>query len=181
MWINQRLKGIVRDGLVGRLAIKGAVQWRKRIDVMLQRTVEPIWQGRIRNPWMLWADVVRHDVEENLHSLAVRRCDQVLIVLERTEVWINGVQVNGSVSVIILRSAVLHDRSKPKRGHAEILQVKETVLDSEQIATMICARLRTIMRSGSLGGLIIRGVSVCETVRHDQVNHVILRHSLKFS
>src|SRR5260370_42455414 len=116
---------------------------------------------------MLPADVVRHDVEENLHSLLVRRCDQVLIAFERTEVWINGVQVNGSVYVIILRSAVFHDGSKPKRGHAEIFQVREMVLDSEQIATMICARLRTIMRSGGLGGLIIRGVSVCETVRYD--------------
>ena len=53
------------------------------------------------------------------------------------------------------------------------------VLDSVQIAAMVRARLRTVMRAGRFRWLVIGWVAVREAVRHNQVNHVIRRKPLK--
>ncbi len=77
---------------------------------MLQRAVKPVRQRRIRNPGMLGSHMIRNGVKQNLHSLLVRGCDEVLIILQGSEVWIDGVEVHSPVTVIVLRSAIFHDR-----------------------------------------------------------------------
>src|SRR5947209_10993818 len=53
------------------------------------------------------------------------------------------------------------------------------VLDSVQIAAMVRARLRTVMRAGRFRWLVIGWVAVREAIRHNQVNHVLRRKPLK--
>ncbi len=107
--IDQRFERIVSDGLTARLAVKAAFERRKRFDVMLRRAVKPVGQRRIRNPGMFRADVIRNDVKKNLHSILVRSSDQVLVVLQPAKMCIDGIEVHGAVSVVVLRSPVLHD------------------------------------------------------------------------
>src|SRR5205814_10564180 len=86
-----------------RLAVKGFLQGRRRIQVMLLRAVEPIRQRRACHPRMERPDVVWDGIEENLHLLFVRCHDQVLIILQRTQVRVDGIQIHSAVPVIILR------------------------------------------------------------------------------
>ena len=76
---------------------------------MLSRAVKPIGQRRIRKPGMFRADMIRNDVENNLHSLLVRSRDQILIILQCPEMWVHGIDVHGAVPVIVLPSPVLHN------------------------------------------------------------------------
>src|SRR5229473_1036881 len=46
---------------------------------------------------------------------------------------------------------------------------------------MVCAGFRTIVGARCFCRLIIRGITVRETVRHDEIHHVILRKPLKLS
>ena len=46
---------------------------------------------------------------------------------------------------------------------------------------MVRARFCTIVRSRGFCWFIIRGIAVGETVRHDEVHHVILRESLELA
>ena len=107
--IDQRFEQIVSDGLTACLAVETALERGKRIDVMLSRAVKPIGQRRIRKPGMFRADMIRNDVENNLHSLLVRSRDQILIILQCPEMWVHGIKVHGAVPVIVLRSPVLHN------------------------------------------------------------------------
>ena len=76
---------------------------------MRQRAVKPVGQRWIRNPGMFRTDVIRNDVKTNLYFFLVRGGDQVLIILHRAKMWIDGIQVHGAVSVIVLHRPVLHD------------------------------------------------------------------------
>src|SRR5437588_9569286 len=111
--INQRFKRVVRGCLTAGLAIERFLQRRKRIQMMLLRAVKPVWQGRIRDPWIQGANVVRHGVKENLHLLFVRRSHQFLVILQRTQVGISGVQIHRVGSAVMLRRAILHQRREP--------------------------------------------------------------------
>src|SRR5216684_3400159 len=130
---------------------------------------------------MFWAYVIRNGVKKNLHSLFVRSGDEVLIILQRAEMWINGVEVHGAVTVIVLRSSILHDGCEPERGHPKLLQIRQMTLNPSQVASMVCAGFRTIVGTRRFGRLIIRGIAVGEAVRHDEIQHVILRQPLKLS
>src|SRR5690348_8253497 len=105
MRINQRFERIVSVSLTAQLAVKTAFHRRKGIDVMLQRAVKPIGQRRIRYPGMFWSNVIRHHVKKNLHSLFVRGCDEFLIILYGTEMWIDSVEVHSPIPVIVLRGS----------------------------------------------------------------------------
>ena len=94
---------------------------------------------------------------------------------------IHGVQIHCSVTVIILRRAVLHHRREPQRGYAKFLQIRQMILDSAQVAAMVRARFRSIVRAGCFRRLVVRRIPIRKTVRHDQVNHIIRRQTLKFA
>src|SRR5580692_12982794 len=53
--------------------------------------------------------------------------------------------------------------------------------NAAKVAAVICARIHTVMRATSFRRLIIRGVTVREAVRHEEINHIFLRQPLEFS
>src|SRR5882762_1658949 len=179
--IDQCFEWIVRNCIPSRLTVEAAFQRRKRVDVMLQRTVKPVWQRWIRNPGMFRADMIWNDVKKNLHSLLVCRGDQILIILQRAEMRLDRIQVNSAVPVIVLRGSVRHNGCEPECGDTEILQIWQMILNPAQVAAMVRARFRTIVGAGRFRRLIICGITVREAVRHDEVHHVILRKPLKLA
>ena len=106
---------------------------------MLQRAVKPIGQRRIRNPEMFRSDVIRHNVKKNLHPLLVRGCDEFHIILQRSQMCIDGIEVHGAVSVVVLCGSIFHDRCEPERGHAKILQIGQVILNPAEVAAVVRA------------------------------------------
>ena len=143
--------------------------------MVLQRAVKPIGHRRIRNPGMFRSNMIRHGIKKNLHPLFVRGRDEFLIIFQRSEMGIDGIKVHGAVPVIVLRGPVFHDGRKQQRGHAEILQIGQVVLYPAQVAAVVGAGFRTVVRTRRFCWLIIRRIAVREAVRHDEVHHVVLR------
>ena len=48
-----------------------------------------------------------------------------------------------------------------------------------QIAAVIRARFRAIVRARRAFGFVVGGIAVRETIRHDQINHIIGRDALE--
>ena len=88
---------------------------------------------------------------------------------------IHRIQIHGAVPVVILRRAILHHRREPHSRYAEVLQVGQMILDSAQIAAVVRARPRAIVRAGRFHGFVVRRIAIGEAVRHDQVDHVVRR------
>ncbi len=146
--------------------------------MILRGAVEPIRHRRILYPGIERPDVIWDHVEKYFHVLLVSGVYELLIFVQRSEVRVDGVQIRGAIAVIILRCAILDDGSEPQSCHAQILQVRKMVLDSAQIAAVIRAWLRAVVRVGKFGRFIVGGIAVGEAVGHDQVDHVVGREAL---
>ncbi len=106
MRIDQRFERIVGDCSFVRLAVERTLDARRRIRMMLLRAVKPIRQRRLSNPGIFWSHVIRHEIEKNLHALLVRFRDEFLIVLNRSKMRIDRVQIHRAITVIILSRAI---------------------------------------------------------------------------
>src|SRR5438034_4965340 len=129
---------------------------------------------------MLWSHMIRNDVEQNLHALLVRGGHQLLVVAQCAEMLLHAVQIHRTVTVIVLRPTILQDRRKPHRGYSKILQVWQMLAKPSQITAMIGVRSSTVVRSLSVGRLVVARVTICKAVRHDQINDVATGDPLKF-
>ena len=127
--------------------------------------------------------MVRHHVQQDFQAELMSRRDQFLIILHRAEVVFDGVLVNRAIAVIVGGGVVVViQRRKPQRGHPEVLQVRQMLLDALQIAAMIGLRTSAVIGSRRRAfGLIVAGIAVGEAIRHDQVNNIVARDSLKLA
>ena len=64
--------------------------------------------------------MIGHKVEKDLYALFVGFRHECLIILNRTEMRIDGVQIYRSITVVILSRAILQYRCKPQSGHAQV-------------------------------------------------------------
>ena len=80
--------------------------------------MKPILERRIVYPGMFRAGVIGDGIEENFDVLLVSGGDQVAIVLHSCQMGIDGVEIDGSVAVIILCGAIFQYRREPERGDA---------------------------------------------------------------
>src|SRR5271165_6547822 len=119
--IRQSLKKIVRLRRIDGAPVERSIHSRGRIQVLLHGPVKPIRQRRILYPRMQRTDMVRHDVEKNLHLLLMRSSDKFAIVVERPEMWLHSVEIHSSVTVVILCRAILYNRREPKCRDSQIL------------------------------------------------------------
>jgi len=176
--IGERFKWIVADGFVLLDAIEGRFDGRERIEMFLRSAVKPVRQRRIFDPRMMRAHMIGNGVEENLDALLVGSGDEVLIIGERAEMRIHGVEVHGAITVIILRGAILNDRGEPEGGDAEILEIGQMLADAAEIAAVIGAGIRAVVSAGSAGRRIVREITIGEAVRHDEIKSIRRRETL---
>lgn len=145
---------------------------------MLGGPVEPVGRWRIFHPGIQRADMVGDHVEEDLHVLLVRGVDQLLVVRKGAEMRIDGVKIDGAVAVIARGRSIFDDGREPKRGDAEILQIREMRLDATQITAMIGTWIAAIVRVREFLWLVVGRITVGETVGHDEVQDVVERKTL---
>ena len=86
--------------------------------------MQPARRWLRRRPRMLGPDVVWNHVEQDLDSLLVGGIDQLLKLLQRTEVVFDRVKIGGAVTVVGLAGiVVVDDGIQPQRRNAEVLEV----------------------------------------------------------
>src|ERR1022692_3187349 len=64
-------------------------------------------------------------------------------------------------------------------GHAEILEIGQVIDDALEVAAMVVTRLLPVEQTARHGRVVIGGIAVSESVRHDQVDDVVGREALK--
>src|SRR5262249_20437587 len=86
---------------------------------------------------------------------------------------LDGVQVHGSIAVVIPAGAVivLVDWRDPDRGDAKILKIGQVLLDAAEVAAVIGARVGAIIGPGSRK--VVLRIAVSEAVGHDEVDNII--------
>src|SRR5262249_43395073 len=94
---------------------------------------------------------------------------------------VDRIEIDSTVTVIILSGAVLHDGSQPECRDAEVLQIVEMVANATQIAAVPGTRFRAVVRAREFGRLIVRWIAVGKAVGHDEVEDIFLRKTVKAS
>src|SRR5256885_15140269 len=140
--------------------------------MLLRCAMEPVGQRRSRNPGMARANVIGDSVEENFHVPLMRSGYEIPVVVESSQMWIDGVKIYRAVSVVIVGGSVFHDRCQPKCCDAKILQIVQMVADAAEIASVPCAWFCTIVGTGKFSGFVVGGVTIGEAVRHDEVKNI---------
>src|SRR5882724_2762294 len=149
--------------------------------MLLRCAMEPVGQGRSRNPGMARANVIRDRVEENLHVPLMRSGYEIFVVIESSQMRIDGIKIHRAVSVVIVGGSVFHDRCQPKRRDAKILQIVQMVPDAAEIASVPCAWLCAIVGTGKFSRLVAGGITIGEAVRHDEVKNIVGCNAVKAS
>ena len=109
-----------------------------RVDVVGGGSVQPIGRRLRSGPRMLRPNVVRNHVEQNLDSLLVGGVNQLLKLLQRTEVVFDRVEIGGAVSVVALaRFVVVENGIQPQRGDTQILEIRQMVLNALEVSAVI--------------------------------------------
>ena len=100
--------------------------------------------------------------------------DQADVILVRAEAWVYPIIIRRGISVIRASlHVILQYRVQPDSGNAQILDIIQMLFDTGQVASVTGVRAVTVyLISGTHRDLIIRGISVCETIRHDEIKHV---------
>ena len=126
-------------------------------------------------------DVVRHEIQNDLHPFAVCGDDQMLQIGQRSKVLFDSVFIHGAIAVVVLlgRVVVVHDRRQPDCGHTEVFQVVEVIADAAQVAAMISARFCAVVVIRRFRRMIVRGVAIRKSIRHNQIQNIIGTQSLK--
>ena len=184
---------IERAALRGRRSVRidqrpGAPGVRK---VLRLGAVEPGRRRRILDPGVIRAGVVRHLVLNHLDAERVGAVHQLAEIVERSEVLLDGVEIDRAVAVVIgdrlvvvllalvQMVDVVVDRREPDGGHAEIFQIGEVLDDPAEIAAVIVAGLRAIVHAARDGRVVVGRVAVGEAVGHQEVDHVVGREALE--
>src|SRR5256885_15632117 len=107
--------------------------------MLLRCAMEPVGQRRSRNPRATRANVIGDRVEKNLHAPFVRSGDEIFVVVESSQMWIDGVKIYRAGSVVTVSGSVFYDRCQSKRRDAKILQIFQTVSDAAEMASVPCA------------------------------------------
>src|SRR2546430_4439670 len=149
--------------------------------MLLRCAMEPVGQRRSRNPRVTRANVIGDRVEKNLHAPFVRSGDEIFVVVESSQMWIDGIEIYRAVSVVIVGGSVFHDRRQPERRDAKILQIVQMVPDAAEIASVPCAWFCAIVGTGKFSGLVAGGVTIAEAVRHDEVKNIVSCKAVKAS
>ena len=84
-------------------------QRQKRTQMLRWPSVKPVGHWRIADPGVRHAHMVRCYVEENFHVFFVRGLHKLLVFLQRSEVRINRIQIDRTITVRILGRSILHD------------------------------------------------------------------------
>src|SRR5882724_8903737 len=147
--------------------------------MLLRCAMEPVRQRRSRNPRMARANVIGDRVEENLHVPLMRSGYEILVVIESSQMRIDGIKIHRAVSVVIVGGSVFHDRCQPKRRDTKILQIVQMVADAAEIASVPCAWFCAIVGTGEFSRLVVCGVTIGEAIRHDEVKNIVSCEAVK--
>ena len=103
---------------------------------------------------MLHAKMIGHQVDDQLHAPCVQRVGKMAVIVQRSEVRIDSVEIGGRIAVIGLgHCAVRCDGRGPQRCDAQLVQIIQMLLDAGQVAAMPSARRgAVVIRAGSLAG-----------------------------
>ena len=159
--------------------------------VMRERAVKPVSERRIGDPGMSRANMIRHLVLNYLQTQRVSFLDQLTQRLHIAKAIFDRVIIDRVVAVIVSAwtpgtIAVVHavpivvPGIQPERSHAKVLEIAELIDNAAQIAAMKGARILSIVGGGRrIGRRIVRWVAVGKTIRHDQIDDIAGRDSLK--
>src|SRR5579864_820158 len=116
-----------------------------------------------------------------LSTKTVRIFDQILILRQCTKMLVNRIKVYGCVTVIIARRVIVIvvNRIDPDCGDTEVVQIIKVLPDPAQITAVIRPRLRAVVSAGRLQRRVVRSIAIRESVRHDEVDHVVGTEALK--
>ena len=141
--------------------------------------VHPIGGWQIVHHPMVRTHVVMDHVHDHFEPFGLRTAHQFAEFLIRSEAAIHFVHVGCGVPVIkpgadgiIRRHVVFEDRRHPDGGHAQIVQIIEAVGKSFEVATMTCERLGAIGSLKHAWNGVVRDISICKSVGHEQIDHV---------
>src|SRR5438552_18271154 len=149
--------------------------------MLLRCAMEPVRQRRPRNPSVARANVIGDRVEQNLQVPLMCSGYEIFVVVESSQMWIDGIEIYRAVSVVIVGGSVFHDRRQPERRDAKILQIVQMVPDAAEIASVPCAWFCAIVGTGKFSGLVVGGVTIGEAVRHDEVKNIVSCKAMKAS
>ena len=159
--------------VVGRVRIEVDLLVVIRLHVVVE-VVEPVLARDIFHPGVVAAAVVEDHVHDDLHAPPVGIVDEVDIFLVGAEAGVDAVIVGCRVAVI--RTAfhiVFQDGVEPDRRDAQVLDIIHVLFDAGQVAPVAGVGVIAIHLIGlPQGDLVVVGVAVGETVRHDQVEDI---------
>ena len=136
--------------------------------------IKPVVARDIFHPRMIASTMVEDHIHYDTHAPLVRLLDQADVILVRAEAWVYPVIIRRGISVIRASlHVILQYRVQPDSGNAQILDIIQMLLDTGQVASVTGVRAVTVyLIRGTHRDLIVRGISVCETIRHDEIKHV---------
>ena len=153
--------------------------------------VEPRRRGRILDPGVIRARVIRHLVLNHLDAERVGAVHELAKLVKRPEVLLDAVEIDRAVAVVIRDCLtvvllalvqmvdVVVNRREPDGGHPEIFQIGKVLDDPAEIAAVVIARLRAIVHAARDGWVIVGRVAVGEAIGHQEIDDVIGREALE--
>ena len=123
---------------------------------------------------MIASTMVEDHIHYDTHAPIVCLLDQADVILVRAEAWVYPIIIRRGISVIRASlHIILQYRVQPDSGNAQILDIIQMLFDTGQVASVTGVRAVTVyLISGTHRDLIVRGISVRETIRHDEIKHV---------
>src|SRR6185295_11009867 len=119
--------------------------------------------------------------------------DEILERVKVTEMILNAVVIDRVITMIVSvwtpwlsttvqAVPVVVPGGQPNCSYSQVLEIGQLVDDAFQIPTVIRTRVISIIGFWwRVGGDVVSCVAVCESIDHDQVNHISARDALKMS
>ena len=89
----------------------------------------------VDKPLVLVGGMVDHEVEDEPHAARVHLGDELLRVRHRAKLRHDGAIIAHIVAVVVVWR--IEDGRKPKRGHAQLVQIVEFFDDTAQVANSV--------------------------------------------
>src|SRR5438876_6529918 len=140
---------------------------------------------------MAGADMIRYLILNHFQSPRVGLPYQLLEDLEVAEAIFNCVIVYGVIAVIVgiwtpglvagvYSVPIVVPGCQPECSHAEVFEVRKVIDNAAQITAVKCPWIPAIVRFwGRISRRVVCRIPIGETVRHQQINYIIVSDTLK--
>ena len=141
---------------------------------VIVQVIEPVLARDVLHPGMIAAAVVEDHVHNDLHTSLVSIVDEVDIFLVGAETWVYTVIVGCRITVIGTTLHIIFQYGiEPDCRDAQVLDIIHVLFDACKVATVAGVGVITVyLISLPQRNLVVVGVAVGETVRHDQIENI---------